>query len=98
MTKIEIEAEVFGDWAFAGADVYHDGKRVPLTPQQGRLLHLIALDYQSAAALCQHLSPGADPEGKLVYVHLVNIRDRLADLGLPVPWENVSLRGYRWIG
>lgn len=94
MTKIEIEAEVFGDWAFP-ADfycTYYQGVRTNLSAQQTLFLLTLARsgDTMTTMELVARVSPGASE--KLGHVLACNIAKKLSAYGIEPPFDNMYER------
>lgn len=94
MTKIEIEAEVFGDWAFP-ADfycTYYKGVRTTLSAQQTLFLLTLARSGETmrVAEVVGRVSPGSIE--KLGHVLAFNIKKRLELYGIEPPFDNMYER------
>lgn len=91
MAKIELEGEVFGDWAFPRDrhDAYYKGVRAGLTPQQSIFLLVLARSGQTLSVrdILAAISPGS--QQKLGHVIACNIKKRLALYGIEPPFENM---------
>jgi DNA-binding response OmpR family regulator len=96
---IDHSPDVFerGAWRFEQDVVFCGNKRVILTPQQCRLLRVIAM-ARTTVTLEQmgiHVAPNAYP--KTIQVVACRIRRLLTALDIKTPFVSVWGTGYRWI-